>query len=53
MASAIHGAHRSTQDVDFVADLKEEHIDDLVAALEGEFQGQRHKNSINKESFDT
>jgi len=28
MASAIHGAPRSTQDVDFVAELKEEQIDD-------------------------
>jgi hypothetical protein len=33
MASAIHGLPRSTQDVDFVAELKEEQVDDLVAAL--------------------
>ncbi|HKQ74970.1 MAG TPA: hypothetical protein VJ810_14845 [Blastocatellia bacterium] len=37
MASAIHGAPRSTQDVDFIAELKEEQVDDLVAALESEF----------------
>lgn len=37
MASAVHGVPRSTQDVDFVAELKEEHVDDLVAALESEF----------------
>jgi len=37
MASAIHGVPRSTQDVDFVAELKEEQVDDLVAALESEF----------------
>jgi hypothetical protein len=37
MASAVHGIPRSTQDVDFVAELKEEQIDDLVAALENEF----------------
>ncbi len=37
MASAIHGVPRSTQDVDFVAELKEEQVDDLVAALESDF----------------
>lgn len=37
MASAVHGIPRSTQDVDFVAELKEEQVDDLVAALESEF----------------
>ena len=37
MPSAIHGLPRSTQDVDFVAELKEEQVDDLVAALESEF----------------
>jgi hypothetical protein len=37
MASAIHGVPRSTQDVDFVAELKEEQVDDFVAALESEF----------------
>jgi hypothetical protein len=37
MASAIHGVPRSTQDVDFVAELNEEQVDDLVAVLESEF----------------
>ncbi|HEX5080582.1 MAG TPA: hypothetical protein VFY40_00955 [Blastocatellia bacterium] len=37
MASAVHGVPRSTQDVDFIAELKEEHVDDLVAALESDF----------------
>ena len=37
MASAIHGVPRSTQSVDFVAGLREEQVDDLVAALESEF----------------
>src|SRR5262245_6843973 len=37
MASAIHGVPRLTQDVDFLAELKEEQVDDLVAALENEF----------------
>ena len=40
MASAIHGLPLSTQDVDFVAELKEEQVDDLVAALVP--QGWRH-----------
>jgi hypothetical protein len=37
MASSIYGTPRSTQDVDFVAELKEEQVDALVAALEAEF----------------
>ncbi|MBL8188229.1 MAG: hypothetical protein JNK38_09485 [Acidobacteria bacterium] len=37
MASSTHGLPRSTQDVDLVAELKEEHIDGLVAALENDF----------------
>ncbi|MGH9938829.1 MAG: hypothetical protein ACREAM_21520 [Blastocatellia bacterium] len=37
MASSIYGTPRSTQDVDFVAELKEEQIVALVAALEAEF----------------
>jgi hypothetical protein len=37
MASAIHGVPRSTWDVDFVVELKEEQVDDLVAAPESEF----------------
>lgn len=37
MASSTYGLPRSTQDVDLVAELKEEHVDDLVAALENDF----------------
>ncbi len=37
LASSIHGLPRSTQDVDLVAELKEEHIHSLVAALENDF----------------
>lgn len=37
MASSIYGLPRSTQDVDLVAELKEEQVNDLVAALESEF----------------
>jgi len=37
VASSIYGIPRSTQDVDFVAELKEEHVEELVAALEAEF----------------
>ena len=37
MASSIYGTPRSTQDVDFIAELKEEQADALVAALEAEF----------------
>ncbi len=37
MASSVHGLPRTTQDVDLVADLKEEHIDGLMAALENDF----------------
>ncbi|MEP7337003.1 MAG: hypothetical protein ABI977_04615, partial [Acidobacteriota bacterium] len=37
MASSIYGLPRSTQDVDLVAELREEQVDDLVAALESEF----------------
>ncbi len=37
MASSIYGTPRSTQDVDIVAELKEEHVEALVAALGNEF----------------
>ena len=37
MASSIYGLPRSTQGVDLVAKLREEQVDDLVAALESEF----------------
>ena len=33
MGSAIHGIPRLTQNVDFVAELKEGQVDDLVARL--------------------
>lgn len=36
-ASTIHGLPRATRDVDFIADLKAEHVDPFVAALEAEF----------------
>ncbi len=36
IASAIHGIPRTTHDVDFVADVKAEHVPALVAALEAE-----------------
>lgn len=36
-ASAIHGVVRMTADVDIVVDLKMEHVDPLVRALEDEF----------------
>ncbi len=37
LASSVYGTPRLTQDVDMVADLKEEQVDALVAALEAEF----------------
>lgn len=37
MASSVYGLPRTTQDVDLVADLKEEHIDSLMAELENDF----------------
>lgn len=37
MASSIYGLPRSTQDVDMVAELNEDHVDDLVVALKEEF----------------
>jgi len=36
-ASTVHGHPRATQDVDVVADLRQEHVAPFVAALEGEF----------------
>jgi hypothetical protein len=36
-ASTIHGLPRATRDVDFIADIKAEHVDAFVAALEAEF----------------
>lgn len=37
LASSIYGLPRSTQDIDLVAELKEEHVNDLVAALENDY----------------
>jgi hypothetical protein len=37
VASSIHGIYRSTNDVDFVADIKIEDVDLLVAAMSSEF----------------
>lgn len=36
-ASSIHGEPRSTNDVDFVAELRTEHVAALVAALAGDY----------------
>lgn len=48
MASSIYGLPRSTQDVDLVAELKEDHVDNLVAALGNEFyiDGQAARRAI-------
>jgi hypothetical protein len=37
LASSLHGVMRSTLDVDIVADMRQEHIQPLVAALSKEF----------------
>jgi hypothetical protein len=37
LASSIHGEPRSTNDVDFVAELRQEHVAPLVAALAGDY----------------
>ena len=37
LASSIHGIFRSTNDIDIVADVREEHIIPLVAELAGDF----------------
>jgi hypothetical protein len=37
MASSVHGEPRLTNDVDFVADIKEEQVDALCSVLEVEF----------------
>ena len=37
LASSIHGELRSTNDVDFVADVRPGHVAPLLAALGGEF----------------
>jgi hypothetical protein len=55
VASSIHGFLRSTNDADIVVDLREEQVDDLVAALEEDFyvdadmirEGLQHNLSFN------
>jgi hypothetical protein len=37
LASSLHGHPRSTQDIDVVADLQEEHVHSFVASLDGRF----------------
>ncbi len=37
LASSLHGIPRATQDIDIVAEIKNEHIPDLVSALKSEF----------------
>lgn len=37
LASSVHGTLRSTGDVDFVVDLRPEHVAPFVRALEGDF----------------
>lgn len=37
LASTVHGEPRTSQDVDFVVDLRAENSEPLMAALEGEF----------------
>lgn len=37
LASSLHGHPRSTQDIDVVADLQEEHVPAFVSSLDGRF----------------
>ena len=37
LASSVHGIYRYTNDVDIVADMREEHIAQFVAALQNQF----------------
>src|SRR5687768_8270348 len=37
LASSVHGEPRSTNDVDFVADLRTEHVEPFLAALGREY----------------
>ena len=52
MASSVHGIMRSTMDVDIVADLRLEHIDEFVAALSAAFYADDEmiRDSINHHS---
>lgn len=48
LASSLHGVPRSTQDADVVAALAEQHVDQLVAKLIGEFyvDGERVRGAV-------
>lgn len=52
MASSVHGTPRSTQDVDFVAEIRLEQVDAIVAALEGDFyvDGEMIRDAIRRRS---
>jgi hypothetical protein len=60
-ASTIHGLPRATRDVDFIADIRAEHVDSFVAGLESEFyldaktirSAITHQRSFNLLHFDT
>jgi len=60
-ARSLHGVMRSTLDVDIVADMREEHIQPLVAALSKEFYADdemmrdalRHRSSFNLIHYET
>jgi len=41
LASSLHGIPRSTNDVDIVAALREEHVDPLASAIESSFYADR------------
>ncbi|MEW6184222.1 MAG: hypothetical protein AB1585_00620 [Thermodesulfobacteriota bacterium] len=51
LASSLHGIPRATNDVDLVADIKQEHISSLVGALEAEFyiDGETIKEAIRQQ----
>jgi hypothetical protein len=61
LASAFHGIPRSTNDIDIVADIREEHIPQLASQLEGAFyadsesmrEALRHGRSFNLIHFAT
>ena len=61
VASTVHGRFRATNDVDVVANLREEHADSLRAALEADHyvdeesirDAVRHRSSFNLVHFET
>jgi hypothetical protein len=61
LASAFHGIPRSTNDIDIVADIREEHIQQFVSELEGAFyvdaesmrEALQHRRSFNVIHFAT